>query len=224
MGTFIILQVSIVSVKRSFRMTRNKASLFFLVVSALLLQALHTTAQNNRDECVEKQLKLGNINPTTDKSPFQIKLTAKTYSAKTAVKVEVEATGHTFKKILLYAVAGEEAQVGEWGNAPDGLKGATCQKANDAAVHSDEKVKKESMALEWTADKDLGEIEFRATVVEDLKVFYELKSEKITYKEEKKEEETAKPAETTESNASTNNLKIVMLLTNYFVFLAYFYM
>merc|ERR1711922_54045 len=211
------------SVKRSFRMTRKKASLFFLVVSALLLQALHTTAQNNRDECVEKQLKLGNINPTTDKSPFQIKLTAKTYSAKTAVKVEVEATGHTFKKILLYAVAGEEAQVGEWGNAPDGLKGATCQKANDAAVHSDEKVKKESMALEWTADKDLGEIEFRATVVEDSKVFYELKSEKITYSE-KKEDPTkpGKAAETAESNASTHNLKIVMLLANFFVFLAYF--
>merc|ERR1711922_60823 len=221
-----ILQVSIVSVKRSFRMTRKKASLFFLVVSALLLQALHTTAQNNRDECVEKNLKLGTQNPTTDKSPFQINLIVKTYTAKNAVKVIVEATeGKTFTKILLYAVAGTTAQVGEWGNAPDGLKGATCQKANDAAVHSDEKVKKESMALEWTADKDLGEIEFRATVVEDLKVFYELKSEKITYKEEeKKEEETAKPAETTESNASTNNLKIVMLLTNYFVFLAYFYM
>ena len=67
-------------------MTRKKASLFFLVVSALLLQALHTTAQNNRDECVEKQLKLGNINPTTDKSPFQINLIVKTYTAKNAVK------------------------------------------------------------------------------------------------------------------------------------------
>ena len=67
-------------------MARNKASLFFLLVSALLLQALQITAQSTRDKCVEKHLKLGGTNPTTDKSPFQIKLTAKTYSAKTAVK------------------------------------------------------------------------------------------------------------------------------------------
>jgi len=197
-------------------MARNKASLFFLLVSALLLQALHTTAQSTRDKCVEKHLKLGGTNPTTDKSPFQIKLTAKTYSAKTAVKVTVEATGHTFKKILLYAVAGDTPQVGEWGKLPDSMKGATCQKANDAVLHKDEAEKKETVTLEWTAEKDIGDVEFRATVVEDFKIFYELKSEKITYQEE----ETLIPVE---SNATTNSLKIFMLLTNLFVFLAYFY-
>ena len=66
-------------------MARNKASLFFLLVSALLLQALHTTAYNP-DKCENDALGLENLNPSPDKNPFQIKLDVKTYSAKTAVQ------------------------------------------------------------------------------------------------------------------------------------------
>jgi len=106
--------------------------------------------------------------------------------------------------------------VGEWGKLPDGMKGATCQKANDAVVHNDEAEKKETVTLEWTAEKDIGDVEFRATVVEDFKIFYEIKSEKITYQEE----DLLIPIE---SNASIHSLKIFILPTNLFVFLAYFY-
>ena len=73
----------------------------------------------------------------------------------------------------------------------------------------------------------------RATVVEDVRVFHVVKSETITYQ---KKESSNKESEPAESNASTNtttnntntgvhsnNLKMFMLLTNLFVFLAYFY-
>ena len=72
-------------------MARNKASLFFLVVSTLLLQALHTSAAYTPDKCENDALGLEGVEPTTDGSPyevtyFKIELDVKTYIAETAVQ------------------------------------------------------------------------------------------------------------------------------------------
>jgi len=197
-------------------MARNKASLFFLLVSALLLQALHTTAYNP-DKCENDALGLENLNPSPDQNPFQIKLDVKTYLAKTAVQVTVEAAkGRTFKKIFLHA-KGKTNQVGTWNNIPATLEGVKCKEANDAVKHKNLNAWK--VTVDWVANEDLGDIEFRATVVEDFVVFYEVKSEKITYQEDS----ILIPIESDASSSSNNNLKIFTLITNLFVFFAYFY-
>ena len=79
----------------------------------------------------------------------------------THITVTVESTDDvTFKKMFLYA-AGNTNQVGIWQKLPDTLKGATCTEANDAVTHSDGVVEKKKVTLEWVAEKDLGDIEFR---------------------------------------------------------------
>jgi len=196
-------------------MARNKASLFFLLVGALLLQALHTTAYNP-DKCENDALGLENLNPSPDKNPFQIKLDVKTYSAKNAIQVTVEATkGRTFKKIFLYA-KGKTNQVGTFKNIPATLEGVKCKEANDAVKHKNLNAWK--VTVDWVAQEDLGDIEFRATVVEDFVVFYEVKSEKVTYQEDS----ILIPIES-DASSSSSSLKMFMKFTNLFVFLAYFY-
>merc|ERR1712168_1691133 len=223
MGLFpkIIVYVSIVCMKKSFSMARNKSTVFFQIFCMLLLQSLNTTAYKP-DKCEISTLGLEGYEAVTSvKNPYQIKLDVKTYSAKTAVKVTVETSNELpFTGIFLRAVAGDTNEAGTWQKLPDTVKGVACSRENDAVTHkSGDKVKSE-VALEWLAGEDLGEVEFRATVVQDYLNFYEVKSEKIVFQEKK--DATEANEETTESVASTKNLRLILLFTNFLVFLAFY--
>merc|ERR1712168_996787 len=219
MGLFpkIIVYVSIVCMKKSFSMARNKSTVFFQIFCMLILQLLNTTAYKP-DKCEISALGLEGLEAVTSvANPYQIKLDVKTYSAKTAVKVTVEDTGpQNFIGIFLQAV-GKTSEAGSWQNLPDTLRGVTCSKANDAVTHSSGEKEKKVITVEWVAGEDLGEIEFRATIVQDFLNFYEVKSEKIVF-QEATEPNKAK----TESAASTQSLTMILLFTNFLVFLAYY--
>nr|XP_009860739.1 putative defense protein 3 [Ciona intestinalis] len=119
-------------------------------------------------------------------SPYTIAVNTNTYSAGAAVQVVINDNRNLgFKGILLQARnPGGSVPLGTWTNLPANTKALTCTAESDSVTHSNTNQKQSGTMFSWIApNKNVGQVQFLATVAETRKTFWvKLVSDKtITY-------------------------------------------